>query len=158
MGLFPSRDTLTTLQQATYNSSNKSINQTGSFCNFIPIFLNIEVKKWYVNKDPALQLGPWVAAEYNKRAIEGYPLNMPAFAIEVDGDLWYLHTAIARTNPKRPDKPDIFFFGHLRIGDTNYEDDTRRLVETLCDIAYWGQTEYRGWFEENIVAKHKSEM
>ena len=118
MGLFPSRDTLTTLQQATYNSSNKSINQTGSFCNFIPIFLNIEVKKWYVNKDPALQLGPWVAAEYNKRAIEGYPLNMPVFAIEVDGDLWYLHVAIARTNPKRPDKPDIFFFGHLRIGDT----------------------------------------
>jgi len=72
IGLFPSRSTLRTLRDATYNTVIKSVNQTSTFCNFIPMFVNVEVKKRHVGKDPAIQLGAWIAAEFRKRLIEGW--------------------------------------------------------------------------------------
>lgn len=32
---------------------------------------------------------------------------------------------------------EMFFFGPMRLGDTYSMDDTRRLVENLCDISLW---------------------
>src|SRR3954452_24358573 len=72
IGLSLSLSTLRTLRKATYNTVIKSVNQTSTFCNFIPMFVNVEVKKRHVGKDPAIQLGAWIAAEFRKRLIEGW--------------------------------------------------------------------------------------
>lgn len=57
IGLFLLLSTLQTLQNATYNTITKSVNQTSTFYNFIPMFVNIEVKRRHMGKDPAIQLG-----------------------------------------------------------------------------------------------------
>ncbi|KAI9764630.1 MAG: hypothetical protein M1840_008127 [Geoglossum simile] len=182
IGLSPSHSTLRKLRNATYNTVTKSVNQTSTFCNFIPMFINVEVKKKHVGKDPAIQLGAWIAAEFRKRLIEGWTgmgvedtqgrgsnlsLGSPVFAIEIEADAWLLYVVTAQLNPlkssknatKENDKVDatdqdfeIFFFGPMKLGDTYSMDDTKRLVENLCDISLWGQTEFKKWWEETVLA------
>ncbi|KAH0552947.1 hypothetical protein GP486_006857 [Trichoglossum hirsutum] len=184
IGLFPSRSTLRTLRNATYNTAIKSVNQTSTFCNFIPVFINVEIKKKHVGKDPAIQLGAWIAAEFRKRLIEGWTgieaddtrgrgslsLGSPVFAIEIEADTWLLYVVTAQLKPLKSCKPsknvtkenyeidttdqdfEMFFFGPMRLGDTYSMDDTKRLVENLCDISLWGQTEFKKWWEETILA------
>lgn len=147
------------------------------------MFVNVEVKKRHVGKDPAIQLGAWTAAEFRKRLIEGWTdaksgdiqgsnlsLGSPVFAIEIESDAWLLYAVIAQLKPPKSYKLskhlekeddevdaseqdfDMFFFGPMRLGDTYSMDDTKRLVENLCDITLWGQTEFRKWWEETILA------
>ena len=47
---------------------------------------------------------------------------------------------------------EMFFFGPMRLGDTLFMDDTKRLVENLCNICLRGQTEFKRWWEETILA------
>jgi len=49
----------------------------------------------------------------------------------------------------------MFFFGPMRLGDIYSMDDTKWLVENLCDIPLWGQTEFKKWWEETILAACK---
>ena len=118
------------------------------------MFLNIEVKRNHVNKDPAIQLAAWIAAEFRKRQLEGWPLSMPVFAVEIQTDAWLLHVVTAEETPKKPDEFNMFFLGPLRLGDTYSIDDTKRLFDNLCDIALWGQNEYRLWFEKEILSQY----
>ncbi|KAJ4286495.1 hypothetical protein N0V90_013195 [Kalmusia sp. IMI 367209] len=41
----------------------KSISQIGSFTNYYPMFFNVEVKRYHLNKDPAILLAARVAAQ-----------------------------------------------------------------------------------------------
>jgi len=114
IGLSPSHQTLRKLRNATYNTVNKSINQTSTFCNFVPMFVNVEVKRRHVGKDPAIQLAAWIAAEFRKRLVEGWTdtgagntqgsgnglsLGPPVFAIEIEADAWLLHVVAAQLKP-----------------------------------------------------------
>jgi hypothetical protein len=185
VGLSPSLSTLRTLRNATYNTVTKSVNQTSTFCNFIPMFVNVDVKKKHVGKDPTIQLGAWIAAEFRKRLIEGWTgmgvedtqsrgnnlsLGSPVFAIEIEADAWLLYVVTAQLKPLKSRKPsksvtkendkvdatdqdfEMFFFGPMRLGDTYSMDDTKWLVENLCDISLWGQTEFKKWWEETVLA------
>jgi len=49
----------------------------------------------------------------------------------------------AKEVPERPDEFNMFSQGPPRLGDTYSIDDTEWLFENLCDVALWGQTEYR---------------
>lgn len=182
IGLYPSYSTLRKLRSATYNTVTKSVNQTSSFCNFIPMFVNVEVKRKHVGKDPAIQLGAWIAAEFRKRLIEGWTdrgvegmqannlsLGSPVFAIEIEADAWLLYVVTAQLKPLESRKPsknaakgddevdatvqdfEMFFFGPMRLGDTYSMNDMKRLVENLCDIVLWGQTEFRKWWEGTVL-------
>jgi hypothetical protein len=89
----PSND-IKVLQKASYNSQGfPSINQTATFTNFIPMFLNVEVKTHMPYANPGVQLAVWVAAEFRKREIEGYDRSMPVLAIAVTGDDWQIYIA-----------------------------------------------------------------
>lgn len=62
------------------------------------MFVNIKVKRRYVVKDRAIQLGSWIAAEFRKRLIEGWTdiekngsLGSPVFAIEIETDAWLVY-------------------------------------------------------------------
>lgn len=40
---------------------------------------------------------------------------------------------------------NICLFGPISSGGTYSLDDTKRLVENLCDMCQWGQTKFKEW-------------
>ncbi|KAF2787489.1 hypothetical protein K505DRAFT_379551 [Melanomma pulvis-pyrius CBS 109.77] len=177
VGLDLHRTTLKTLRHTKYCTAAPSIKQTASFANETPIFLNIEVKRRHVARDPTVQLAAWIAAEFTKRRYEEWDLGFPVFAVEIDGDNWLLRVAAARVVPitrvaaKFPrnvdgdtqeaeveegptplpeDEYELFFFGPLALGNTLTLEGSKRLLANLIDITKWGQSEFRMWWEANV--------
>lgn len=70
-----------------------TINQTLGFTKHLLIFLNIEIKKEHAGIDPLVQLAVWIAAEFNKRAVEDYDRSIPVLAIAISGYTWELYIA-----------------------------------------------------------------
>lgn len=95
MGLLLPDEDIEYLERGTYSMSPaiSSINQTDGFTRFIPMFLNVEVKRQDPNSDAKVQLAVWITAEFKKRAEEGYDRNMPVLAVAVYGDDWSLWIA-----------------------------------------------------------------
>ena len=81
------------------------------------MFANIEVKRPLTDRDPLIQLGTWIAVEFEKRKREGYSLDMPVLAIEVDGDAWKLHLVFALEDIKK-NTFKCNFAGPIPIGPT----------------------------------------
>jgi hypothetical protein len=166
-----------TLRRTKYCTNAPSINQTASFANETPIFLNIEVKRRHVARDPTVQLAAWIAAEYTKRRYEEWDLGFPVFAVEIDGDNWILRVAAARVVPRAgtaaeslrngegdtqqmeaeegpmplpEDECELFFFGPLDLGNTLTLESSKRSLANLIDITKWGQSEFRPWWGVNV--------
>ena len=131
-----------------------SINQTATFANLTPLFINVEVKRRYVDKDPMIQLAAWIAAEFSKRKLEGYSLEMPVFAIAIDGDLWELHIAYSE-RPLAPDDFQLNFLGPFDMGHTKTFQGMFQIVSVLCCLGRWGLLEHRKWVEEEILCKYR---
>jgi hypothetical protein len=147
VGLHLSIDAVRTLQDV-----KKSINQTITFLNHTPVFLNVEVKRYASARNSKVQLAAWIAAEFKKRYIEGWPLDMPVLAVEIEQDSWLLYIVVAEVRKKSPGGFILHFFGPIRIGDIFSEANTRGLFNNLCHIALWGQEHFRHWVEEKILA------
>ena len=133
-----------------------SINQTSSFVNFVPMFLNVEVKLPYTDKDPLIQLGAWIAAEFEKRKNEGYSQDMPVLAVEVVGDKWNLYIFYATKDKKDEGLYECYFAGPVEMGSTTNVHGVFRILYWLCRCADWGLKEYRAWFDKEILAKYIS--
>ena len=143
------------LERATYNGPHPSINAAaGEFVNFVPFYLFVEIKRPNQDKDPLIQLGAWVSAEFEKRSIEGYSLSTPVLAIEIDGDHWKLWVVEAKT-----DKEGYYdacrFVGPLNIGSTDDVVSAFQILHYLCLAADWALVEYRKYVEEQILTKYK---
>ena len=117
------------------------------------MFANIEVKKLNTDRDPLIQLGAWVAAEFNKRRIEGYSLNMPVLAIEIEGDAWNLHMVFAIEDQVGGDF-QCNFVGPLEMGSTRSMLGIFQIVDRLCRCVNWGIEEYQQWFDSEVLAKY----
>lgn len=122
-------------------------------------------------------MGSWIAVEFRKRLIEGWTdiqgnslsLGSPVFAIEIKAEAWLLYVVTAWPKPPKPRKLSksvakqddevnateqdnkMCFFGPISLGSTYSMHDTKRLVENLCDITQWGQTEFKEWWEKTIL-------
>lgn len=138
----------------TLQDVKKSINQTATFINHTPIFLNVEVKRYASARNPRVQLAAWIAAEFNKRHIEGWPLDMPVLALEIEQDSWLLHIVAAEARKKSPGGFILHFFGPIPMGDTFNRSNVRKLFSNLCHIALWGQEHFRQWVEEEILTRY----
>ncbi|KAF2817691.1 uncharacterized protein BDZ99DRAFT_505308 [Mytilinidion resinicola] len=157
VGLDLHRTTLKTLRCIKYCTTVPSINQTASFANETPIFLNIEVKRRHVARDPTVQFAAWIAAEFTKRRYEEWDLGFPVFAVEIDGDNWLLRIAAARVTSAAAESP---IEGEGDVQETEAEEgprplpedeyDSKRLLANLVDITKWGQSEFRTWWEANV--------
>jgi hypothetical protein len=174
VGLDVHRTTLKTLRRTNYCTTAPSINQTASFANETPIFLNLEVKRRHIGRDPTVQLTVWIAAEFTKHRYEEWDIGFPVFAVEVDGDNWLLRVATARVMPRTSaaaesprngeedaqetgteegpnllleDEYELFFFGPLALGNTLTLEGSKRLLVNLIDITRWGQFGFRTWWE-----------
>ena len=122
--------------------------------NFVPIFANIEVKRPNTDRDPLIQLGTWIAAEFKKRKREGYSLDMPVLAIEIEGDIWNLHMVFALDNAVDSDAFECKFVGPVEMGSTKSLLGVYQILARLCGCADWGVGEYQTWFNEQILAKY----
>ena len=157
--LRPSEKTI--LHRGRYNTTSPphnqrpSINQTSFFTNFSPMFMHIEVKRPNTDKDPLIQLGAWTTAEFTKRSLEGYSLDMPVCAIEVYGDDWNVYLVYARMdNPGAEGSFTTQFVGPIKMGDTTSLKSCFTLLTFLAGIAEWGLGTYRPWFEREILDHH----
>jgi len=143
-----------TLQNGTYRYAHPqkmgtSMNQTSSWMNYTPVFVNIEVKKKNVSDDPMIQIGAWVAAEFKKRGLEGYDIEMPVFAIEVEEDMWNLYIVYASGSTSN----NLVCLGPESMGDTKSHQGVFKLLHVLNGLAQWGNMEYRAWFEKEVLMK-----
>ena len=155
LGLNLSLQKRETLVSGIYAEGVSSINQTASFVNFVPMFLNIEVKRPNTDRDPLIQLGIWIAAEFKKRKQEGYSLDMPVLAIEIEGDVWNLYLVFASKNVER----EIFkcqFVGPLEMGSTKTLLGIYQILDRLCYCADWGIDEYQTWFNKQILKRYQT--
>lgn len=117
------------------------------------MFVNIEVKRAHSNQDPLIQLGVWIVAEFKKRQIEGYSLDMPVLAIAVVEENWDLYIVYAAINDG--ESYGCNFVGPLDMGSTKSVEGTFKILGILCSLVGWGLSDYRAWFEEEILAKYK---
>lgn len=83
------------LEKGVYHDESDipGVNQTSGFTRYLPMFLNVEIKKENAGVDPMIQLATWISAEYNKRVIEGYDRSMPVIAITISGYDWHVWVA-----------------------------------------------------------------
>lgn len=141
------------LETGVYSEGVPSINQTASFVNFVPMFANFEVKRPNTDRDPLIQLGTWIAAEFMKRKREGYSLDMPVLAIEIEGDSWNLHMAFAPEDAESGNY-ECKFVGPIEMGSTKSLLGVYQILDRLCRCADWGIGEYQTWFNEQVLAKY----
>ena len=132
-----------------------SINQTSTFVNLVPMFLNVEVKRKNSDKDPLIQLGAWISAEFEKRRIEHYSLEMPVLAIEIQGDQWGLYMVYADEGRANGEAYSLKFVGPKSLGNTGSLQGCFKLLDGLCGCADWGVTEYQSWFKKEILQKYR---
>lgn len=149
MGIMLDDEDRETLQRGVFaeGGGEPSLNQSSNFVNFTPIYLNLEVKRRDVAKDPLVQLAAWIAAEFNKRRLESYPVDMPVLAIAVTGDLWELYVV----SQPRADNESLHFLGPTMIGATTTREGIFRIVEVLTSLGDWANECYRPWFMNNIL-------
>lgn len=143
------------LERGQYmEGTSPSINQTATMANMTPIFINIEVKRRNTDKDPLIQLAAWVAAEFQKRMNEGYGLDQPVLAIEIDGDLWQLYMVYAEKMSSGVGYR-CNLVGPYGMGSTTTYDGIFNILTVLCGLAKWGIDYHRKWVETDILARYK---
>ncbi|KAI4169098.1 MAG: hypothetical protein LQ348_007354 [Seirophora lacunosa] len=131
-------------RQYSLQPNYPSINQVQSYFHLTPMFVNIEVKKEHQARDPLIQLGAWVAAEFNKRHAEHWPMDMPVVAIEIDQDKWSMY--IVHHVPRDDGRFNLRFLGPKPMGSTSEIEGIFRILYILCTLGKWGEEVYRGWF------------
>ena len=69
--------------------SNRSLNQSLTYYDNVPLFADIEIKKTHTERAPEVQLGVWQAAGYEKRKLHRWSTkSMPMPGICVNGHDW----------------------------------------------------------------------
>ena len=117
--------------------------------------MNVKVNIPNTDRDPLIQLGTWIAAEFKKRKQEGYSLDMPVLAIEIVGAVWNLYLVFAPENVER-ETFKCQFVGPLEMGSTSDLLGIYQILARLCSCADWGIDEYQTWFNEQILTKHQT--
>lgn len=71
--------------------------------------------------------------------------------IAVEGDIWTLWVAYWQ------DK-GVAFSGPTPMGNTSSDLGVFQILSTLRVIAQWGITEYKRWFNEEVMKKHRDDI
>lgn len=137
-----------------------SINQTQTdFTCMKPMFSCTEVKTDI--RDPLIQLAVWITAEFTKRWLEGWRMDLPVPAIVIHGDYWVLWIAYtvktkAATQGARPFQ--VQFAGPWEIGNTMHVMGAFKILHVLQAIARWGLEVYLPAFRRDVLAKIKKSI
>ena len=131
-----------------------SINPADSFTQLVPQFLLIELKRPNTSRDALIQLALWASAEFTKRRNEGWSMDMPILAVEIEGDDWRLWAAYAKLRtPSNPGERDfgVVFVGPRYMGNTEDIYGIFQILEWLCRCAEWGLKEYKQWVKAELL-------
>ncbi|KAG8532420.1 uncharacterized protein KY384_002905 [Bacidia gigantensis] len=129
-----------------------SLNQTYSFARNLPFCLDIELKKAAQNKDPRVQLAIWAQAGYKKRKMHEWDTTFPMPGIAVDGHDWTLFLFFSVVEDQ------LVMLGPIDIGSTKNLERGWKLVHSLHILLKWGVTEYRKWYNKEIIGLAESEQ
>ena len=123
------------------------------------MFLNIEAKMPKSPRDPLLQLGTWISAEYEKRRLEGYPMDMPTVAILVDGDIWNMYVVFCESGTLNTltlgRDYRLRFAGPKIIGDTTSIVGVFQIMHVIKAIYKWGLEVYKPWWKEHVLKRYQ---
>lgn len=72
-----------------------SLNQSISFIKRVPLFADVELKKTFQTRDPAVQLAIWKSAWLLKAQHHGWDTSLPMPGISVTGHEWSLYLFMA---------------------------------------------------------------
>ncbi|KAL9593981.1 MAG: hypothetical protein Q9219_007277 [cf. Caloplaca sp. 3 TL-2023] len=139
-------------------SCGASINQTHGWTAFKPMFANLEIK--VDDRDPLIQMGAWVAAEYTKRELEGYPMDIPIPAMIIDGDEWAFHIAYSIQIPKKMRTQggksfEVQFVGPVKMGNTGEIQGIFKILHVLKAVVRWGLEVYEPEYFKKVLDKYK---
>ena len=155
LGLRLSEEELEILTRRRYTSPGlPSINPAENFTQLVPQFLLFGIKRPNSNKDALIQLALWASAEFTKRRIEGWCINVPVLAVQIEGDGWRLWAAYAklRTPPKPGERDfEVVFVGPRYMGNTEDIYGIFQILEWLCRCAEWGLKEYKQWVKAELL-------
>ncbi len=123
-----------------------------------PFFVHFKVRLQDNDRLPGPQLGIWAAAEFSKRELEGYSLDMPIASISIVRDVWELWVAYPEGFGEDVAEDDEYgpcvLMGPVSIGNTTGIRGVFEILHYLCKCADWGLKEYREWFEREILRKY----
>ena len=150
-----------TLINADYRDAIPGINPINSeFGNFNPFFAHFEVKVPHTDRAPGVQMGTWATAEFSKRELEEYSLDMPIASISIIGDQWELYVAypegFGEDVPEDQEYGPCVLMGPVDIGNTMGTPGVFSILQFLCQCADWGLKEYREWFDAEILRKYQN--
>ncbi|KAL8749567.1 MAG: hypothetical protein Q9184_006755 [Pyrenodesmia sp. 2 TL-2023] len=135
-----------------------SINHTQHWTAFKAMFSYTEVK--VDARDPLIQLAVWICAEFEKRSLEGYGLDLPIPAIATYGDHWKFWIAYMVKTPakdqKLGEKPySVQFLGPVGMGSTENAMGVFKIMHVLKAIVRWGLEVYEPQFMKHVFARYK---
>ena len=122
------------------------------------MFANIEFK--VDDRDPLIQLGGWIAAEYEKRSLEGYPMDIPVPAIVVYNDEWHLYIAYSMSIPQEQRQEGgksyrVRFVGPVRMGHTSTVQGIFTILHFLKVIVHWAYSVYEPDYFDHLLARYE---
>ncbi|KAL8707344.1 MAG: hypothetical protein Q9220_007619 [cf. Caloplaca sp. 1 TL-2023] len=123
----------------------RSFNQSQSFINETPIFLDIEVKKDQPARDPELNLAVWASAAFKKKQFHGWSTEMPMPAIVIEGRRWDYYLFFVKGHR-------LIMMGPMSMGNTSDYLGVWQLIYRLYLLINWGMTDFREKFEADILA------
>lgn len=135
-----------------------SINQTRDWTSVKPMFESTEVK--VDARDPLIQIAVWICAEFEKRRLEGYTLDLPIPAIAIEGDRWKFWIAYSVKLAKKDHQPGgkpyrVQFLGPVAIGSTENAMGVFKIFHVLKAIVSWGLEVYEPQFMKHVFARYK---
>ncbi|KAL9593262.1 MAG: hypothetical protein Q9179_005990 [Wetmoreana sp. 5 TL-2023] len=135
-----------------------SINQTYGWTAFNPMFANFEAKT--NERDLLIQLGTWIAAEYEKRHREGYPMDIPVPAIAIQSDQWKFWIAYSIMVPAKERKHGrkpyrVQFVGPVDMGNTWSIEGVFKILHVLKAVVRWGFNVYEPEYFDKVLAKYE---
>ena len=150
-----------TLIKAEYRDTMSGINPINSeFGIFNPFFAQLEVKVPHTDRAPGVQIGTWAAAEFSKRELEEYWLDIPIVSISIIGDQWELYIAypegFGEDVPEDQEYGPCVLMGPVDIGNTLGTPGIFGILHFLCQCADWGLKEYRERFDAEIPTKYQN--
>ena len=111
-------------------------------------------------RDPLIQLGVWIAAEFEKRNFEGHPMDIPVPAIAIYGDQWYFWIARSRGLSAKERAPKgknyrVDLLGPMPMGNTFGAAGVFQILHVLEAVVRWGLDVYKPDYYEKVLAKYK---
>ncbi|KAL8726540.1 MAG: hypothetical protein Q9166_006647 [cf. Caloplaca sp. 2 TL-2023] len=155
---------------STVRPNMRSLNQSLSFIDQVPIFLDIEIKKTNPGRDPEVQLAIWACAALKKKREMTWDTSMPMPGIVIEGHNWSYYVFVEIKKDLVCLKPHLLHYirpvltvrqimiGPHAMGSTLSLVGVWTIVYRLNLLMEWGTTTYKKWFADQVMTWAKERI